>query len=128
MLVIGVGLVGFFIAGLIVSSKIGGGGDLHNLDMYLMTLVLVFTLGLYNYLRLDNVLVTTWPVWIQTVLCLAILLPIYSVTPFPRGSASDPILNLSSSQDTQKELTDINLHISQASQQGLVLMVDQRQL
>jgi hypothetical protein len=128
LLAIGIGLAGFFIAGLIVSSKIGGGGDLHNLDMYLMTLVLVFMLGLYNYLRGDNVSVTTWPVWLQITLCLAVLLPIYSVTPFPRGSASDPILNLPSSQVTQQELTDINLHISQASQQGLVLMVDQRQL
>ena len=128
LLAIGIGLAGFFIAGLIVSSKIGGGGDLHNLDMYLMTLVLVFTLGLYNYLRVDKASVTTWPVWIQTVLCLAILLPIYSVTPFPRGSASDPILNLPSPQVTQQELTDINLHLQQASRQGLVLMVDQRQL
>ncbi len=128
LLAIGVGLAGFFIAGLIVSSKIGGGGDLHNLDMYLMTLVLVFMLGLYNYLRGDNVSVTTWPVWLQISLCLAVLLPIYSVTPFPRGSASDPILNLPSPPVIQQELTDINLHISQASQQGLVLMVDQRQL
>ncbi len=128
LLAIGIGLAGFFIAGLIVSSKIGGGGDLHNLDMYLMTLVLVFMLGLYNYLRGDNVSATTWPVWLQITLCLAVLLPIYSVTPFPRGSASDPILNLPSPPVTQQELTDINLRISQASQQGLVLMVDQRQL
>ena len=72
LLAIGIGLTGFFIAGLIVSSKIGGGGDLHNLDMYLMTLVLVFTLGLYNYLRSNNISVTAWPAWLQIVLCLAI--------------------------------------------------------
>ena len=125
---IGIGLAGFFIAGLIVSSKIGGGGDLHNLDMYLMTLVLVFMLGLYNLLRSDNISVTTWPVWIQIVLCLAILLPIYSVTPFPRDSAYDPTVNLPSQPVAQQELTDINSYISHASQQGLVLMVDQRQL
>ena len=42
------GLAIFFIGGLVVSSKIGGGGDLHNLDMYLMTLMLVFMLGIYH--------------------------------------------------------------------------------
>jgi len=128
LLAIGIGLAGFFIAGLIVSSKIGGGGDLHNLDMYLMTLVLVFMLGLYNVLRSGNFSAATWPVGIQIVLCLAILLPIYSFTSFPRDSAYDPVLNLPGPPATQQELTDINLHISQASQRGLVLMVDQRQL
>jgi len=128
LLTIGIGLTGFLIAGLIVSSKIGGGGDLHNLDMYLMTLVLVFTLGLYNFLRSNNISVTAWPVWLQIVLCVAIVLPIYSFTPFPRGSAYDPTMNLPNLQDTRQELAGINRYISQASQQGLVLMVDQRQL
>ncbi len=128
LLAIGIGLAGFFVAGLIVSSKIGGGGDLHNLDMYLMTLILVFTLGLYNFLRADNVPVTGWPIWIQIALFLAILLPIYSITPFPRDSAYDAARDLSSQQVAQQELADINSHISQASQQGLVLMDDQRQL
>jgi len=128
LLAIGIGLAGFFVAGLIVSSKIGGGGDLHNLDMYLMTLVLVFMLGAYPMLRSETVSASNWPVWIQILLCLAVLLPIYSVTPFPRDAAYDPILNLPSPQDAQQELAAINHSILQASQQGPVLMVDQRQL
>ncbi|MGA7192563.1 MAG: hypothetical protein WBW94_02955 [Anaerolineales bacterium] len=128
LLAIGAGLAIFFIGGLVVSSKIGGGGDLHNLDMYLMTLVLIFMLGLYNFLSSDNISVTGWPVWIQIALCLAILLPIYSITPLPRDSAYDPSLGLPSQQVAQQELTDINSHISHSSQQGLVLMMDQRQL
>ena len=32
-----------FIGGLIVSTKIGGGGDLHNMDAYLVMLILIFT-------------------------------------------------------------------------------------
>lgn len=35
------GLLGYFIAGLIVSAKIGGGGDLHNMDTYMILLVIV---------------------------------------------------------------------------------------
>ena len=128
LLATGIGLTGFFIGGLIVSTKIGGGGDLHNLDMYLMTLVLVFTLGLYNFLHSNNISVTNWPVWLQITLCLAIFLPLYSFTPFPRGSAYDTVLNLPNAQDAQQELAGINNYILQASQRGLVLMVDQRQL
>ena len=52
----------------------------------------------------------------------------YSITPLPRGAASDPILNLPDSQTAQQELTDIKSRIAQANQQGLVLMIDQRQL
>ena len=128
LLAIWAGLGIFFVGGLVVSTKIGGGGDLHNLDMYLMTLVLVFTLGGYNFLRSGNTSVFSWPSWVQIALCLMIVLPLYSFSPFPRGASFDPIVNLPSRQDAQQELAEINSHISQASQQGLVLMVDQRQL
>lgn len=35
------GLLAYFIVGLIVSAKIGGGGDLHNMDAYLVLLLIV---------------------------------------------------------------------------------------
>jgi hypothetical protein len=35
------GLLAYFIAGLIVSAKIGGGGDLHNMDAYMVLLLVV---------------------------------------------------------------------------------------
>jgi hypothetical protein len=41
-------LVGFFAIGLVISTKIGGGGDLHNLDMFLITLLVVTVLGLMS--------------------------------------------------------------------------------
>jgi hypothetical protein len=36
-----VGLLAYFIVGLIVSAKIGGGGDLHNMDAYMVLLLMV---------------------------------------------------------------------------------------
>jgi hypothetical protein len=36
------GLAGLFAAGLLVSLKIGGGADLHNMDIFLVTLLVVF--------------------------------------------------------------------------------------
>lgn len=38
---IGLGLLVYFIIGLIVSAKIGGGGDLHNMDAYMIMLLIV---------------------------------------------------------------------------------------
>ena len=38
-------LAAFLIVGLIVSTKIGGGGDLHNLDMFLIGLVFAAALA-----------------------------------------------------------------------------------
>ena len=38
---ISLGLLAYFIAGLIVSAKIGGGGDLHNMDAYMVLMLIV---------------------------------------------------------------------------------------
>jgi hypothetical protein len=122
------GLAIFFIGGLVVSSKIGGGGDLHNLDMYLMTLMLVFMLGIYNSIQFDSLSVSALPGWVQAALCLMIILPLYSFTPLPRSSSYDPLLSLPNPQQAQQELSDIKTYVSQANRQGLVLFIDQRQL
>ena len=38
-------MIAFLIVGLIISTKIGGGGDLHNMDMFLVGLVFVAALA-----------------------------------------------------------------------------------
>jgi len=128
LLAISIGLVGFFVAGLIVSMKIGGGADLHNMDMYLMTLVLIGVLGFYAAQQAGRVAPASWPLAIQIAIALAILTPLYGFTSFPHNSAYDPILDLPKPQDSQKALVDIQNEVLQASRQGLVLFMDQRQL
>ncbi|HUH97294.1 MAG TPA: hypothetical protein VLZ89_08060, partial [Anaerolineales bacterium] len=128
VLVVGFGLAGFFAAGLIVSMKIGGGADLHNMDMYLMTLMLTGVLGLYAVLPGDKVAPGLWPVGIQALIALAILTPLYGFSSFPRNSAYDPVLDLPKTQVSQKALVGIQNEVQQASQQGLVLFMDERQL
>jgi hypothetical protein len=125
LLAISFGLAGFLIAGLIVSMKIGGGADLHNLDMYLMTLLLITVLGFYAVMQAGTF---RWPLGIQIVIALAILTPLYGFTPFPHNSAYNSILDLPQPQDSQKALVDIQSEVLQANQQGLVLFIDQRQL
>jgi hypothetical protein len=39
-------LTAFFVVGLIISTKIGGGGDLHNMDMFFIGTLLIFAIAL----------------------------------------------------------------------------------
>src|SRR5690349_871348 len=54
-------LAGFFAIGLVISTKIGGGGDLHNLDMFLVTLLVVIVLWLMS--PDINSGQMRWPTW-----------------------------------------------------------------
>ncbi|HUI88714.1 MAG TPA: hypothetical protein VLX61_08285 [Anaerolineales bacterium] len=127
-LTVSIGLAGFFIAGLIVSMKIGGGADLHNMDMYLMTLILISVLGFYTIQPAGKISPVGWPFGIQILIALAVLTPLYGFTSFPHDSAYDPILDLPKPQDSQKALGDIQNEVLQTSRQGSVLFMDQRQL
>ncbi|HEX8992344.1 MAG TPA: hypothetical protein VF784_11760 [Anaerolineales bacterium] len=121
-------LAGFLGAGLVVSMKIGGGADLHNLDMYLMTLVLVVTLGLYSMSQSGEIHFLAWPVWTQALLGFMILYPLYTFTPFFAGAAQSPLLSLPKPQEANQALSEIQKQADLAGQRGDVLFMDQRQL
>jgi hypothetical protein len=119
ILAVGGALAGTFIAGLVASTKIGGGSNLHNLDMFLVTLV--FLIGIY--------LVTTksftpgaWPVWARVLVAITILIPSWYV--LSQGSP----LTLPVEGDVQKALEKMQGKIERAQVHGEVLFMDQRQL
>ena len=68
-------LLAFLVVGLIVSTKIGGGGDLHNLDMFLIGLM--FVSGIAWQKGGDEWLtnIELSPVWIKAILVLLLALP-----------------------------------------------------
>ena len=121
-------LAGFLGAGLVVSMKIGGGADLHNLDMYLMTLVLVVTLGLYSLSQSGEIQFRAWPVWAQLLLGFMFLYPLYTFTPFFSGAAQSALLSLPKPQDVNQTLSEIQKQADLAGGRGDVLFMDQRQL
>ena len=51
---IGAALFVLFLGGLLVSLKIGGGADIHNLDAYLVLLLIVFSYFVFARYRLEN--------------------------------------------------------------------------
>ncbi len=112
----GVGIT-LFIAGIVASTKIGGGSNLHNLDMFLVTLV--FVIGIYfasgNEFKLSD-----WPLWGQALVILAILVPVWN--PLTNKSS----LNLPTNEDVRIAIEKIQRKANQSN--GDVLFIDQRQL
>jgi hypothetical protein len=147
-LVIILPLLAFFVVGLIVSVKIGGGGDLHNMDMFIIGLMFAGAIAWRNgaYKWIDEI--HTAPVWAQFVMIALIVIPGYKplihMTPIViqediqtvarlADIVEDPLPNplpdtLPSGTDTEKAMMDIQRVVAKASQTGDVLFMDQRQL
>ncbi len=136
-------LLAFLVAGLVISAKIGGGNNLHNLDMFLITLLFVAAIAWKNggsqwFAQTENSLTG-----IKITLLLLLILPA-----FPSLRGIRPRLSLTPAQVVQIEtLTDfasvstdppdeeieealafIYSQVEQAERQGEILFIDQRQL
>ncbi|MBL8089791.1 MAG: hypothetical protein KF758_07995 [Anaerolineales bacterium] len=138
-------LTAFLIVGIIVSTKIGGGGDLHNLDMFLIGLM--FT-GVVSWEKAGKQWFTQIHAasdWIKTNLVLFFVLPgvfalggmrsfafaedaawLAVLTDSPNEKALDMIPSdavVSNALDVIQE--EVNIAVAQG---GEVLFIDQRQL
>ncbi len=138
-------LLAFLVVGLIVSTKIGGGGDLHNMDMFLIglmfTAVIAWERGGNEWLK--NMELS--PVWIRFVLLLLFALPGYqSLRDMRSYDYSGNVSRLMTLADAPtvdalvlhptREVTDESLDVIRQevarvrAQGGDVLFIDQRQL
>ena len=121
-LVLGLGtLTLFFLVGLLVSLKIGGGNNLHNLDMFLVTLLLLTAVfwqqGVGRWLQRGR-----WSPGEQVLLLLAVLVPMAYFLPAPARSIPPkkrwaPVL-----ERVRREVHRANVR------GGKVLFIAQRQL
>jgi len=140
-------LLAFLGVGLIVSTKIGGGGDLHNMDMFLIglvfTAVIAWQKGGGDWLVDHNIDLS--PVWVKLSLVLLLVLPGFQYLPQMRSfnpvEDTKSLLTLADAPDekslglypsreiTEDALKTIREEITLAqSQNGAVLFIDQRQL
>jgi hypothetical protein len=116
------GLAAFLAVGLVASVKIGGGNNLHNLDMFLVDVVLLAGYGLHalaNRDRLDAFLGS--PV-VRTLFTLAVIIPGWWVV---RNGGP---LRLPSESVTRTDLASVREQVEAAAARGRVLFIDQRQL
>lgn len=118
MLAFGVAVTATFAVGLVVSMKIGGGSNLHNFDMYLITLVVLVMI----YLDRGDPHPAGFPRWMQVILALAVLIPAWGML---RQGAP---VHLPAEADVTRVLETLRSEVAQAAEQGEVLFMDQRQL
>lgn len=103
--------------GLVASVKIGGGNNLHNLDMFIVSLAILAILAL-----LAKPFKYPWPVFAKVLLAATIMIPCWSV--YQTGSR----LILPSADKQIGALALLQEKVDKASQQGDILFMDQRQL
>ena len=115
-------LVLFLIVGLVVSVKIGGGSNLHNLDMFLIGLLLAAALAWRagGYLVLAHL--DKESIWVQILLVVMML--VFAYQPL---LGAGPI-SLPPKDTIEQALAKINEQVALAAQEGEVLFMDQRQL
>jgi hypothetical protein len=142
-------LLAFLLVGVVVSVKIGGGGDLHNMDMFIIGLMFAGSIawrnGGYEWIR--NAFVSpNWAVGaIIAMLALPALRPLTEMRPLSITkdmklvatladiTPMDPLPNplpdtLPSNEDTQLSLEKIKKSVVSYLPYGEVLFMDQRQL
>jgi hypothetical protein len=141
-------LFAFLVVGLIVSVKIGGGGDLHNMDMFIIGLMFAGAIAWRNGAFQWIEEIQAAPVWVQFTMVALIVIPGYQplmhmsplvITKDRQTVATladileDPLPNplpdtLPSEPDTVKALETVRRAVAEAAQSGEVLFMDQRQL
>jgi hypothetical protein len=112
----------FLLAGLVASTKIGGGSNLHNLDMFFITLLFILAAALREQADSRQLAAERWPVLIRGWISLAVLIPVWlSFSPY--GPLVLPSLDLAN-----QYVSDVQKTVDAARPNGEVLFIDQRQL
>lgn len=136
-------LTAFLVVGLIISTKIGGGGDLHNMDMFLIGVAFTVLIAWVNGGR-EALLEQELPLWVRILLVAALIIP--AVTPWRQLRANDygdeltSLMILTDTKDKRafdmlpdsatvsSTLAEIQYEVDEAKTHGDILFIDQRQL
>ena len=123
LFLIGAVLLVLLVGGIIVSLKIGGGANLHNLDAYLTMLLIVLAYLVFARYRTEKnepakPVTMPWPVAV-----LLILMPVWAWTQFDLG------VRTYDANRTQSVLAKLQDHVDDVNAQGgEILFITQRQL
>ncbi len=111
-----------FVGGLIVSTKIGGGGDLHNMDAYMVMLALVAVYFMCNRAKTESVSESKFEPVRWPIVAMMLLIPVgFSLSrlapPFTYNQAG-----------TAEDLSTLRQAVEGYSKSGPVLFIYERQL
>jgi hypothetical protein len=116
------GLMAFLGVGVIASAKVGGGLDLHNLDMLFITLLFLAALAWEAGFHQKLADLAKTSNYLQWLLLLIVFIPAFQ--PIMNGKP----LDIMGSQEAAIELERIQQRVSCAAPYGDILLMDQRQL
>lgn len=116
-------LLVLFVGGIIVSLKIGGGANLHNMDAYLSLLLIVLAYLVFARYKSETGEAVKPVVLPWFVAVLLMLMPVWAWTQFDLG------IRTYDAQRTQSVLAELQRHVDEAKAQGgQILFITQRQL
>ena len=135
----------FLVVGLIISVKIGGGGDLHNMDMLMINLLFCTALAWSKLTPKCITDINFFSHWLKLVVVLALVLPAYPsllqlwpisftdqkawIATLADLDPNDQILKtLPSRNETDAGLESIREAVILSQPRGEILFMDQRQL
>jgi hypothetical protein len=134
----------FLVVGSVVSTKIGGGGDLHNLDMFLIGTFFTAVIAWENGGRQWLSQIDASPVWVRGVLVLLLVIPgiqpLSAMRSFRFAEEASWLVTLTDVSDAKfletlppqdevdEILQTIRREVDARKSQGEVLFMDQRQL
>jgi hypothetical protein len=122
ILVLAGGLIAFLIVGVVVSVKIGGGNNLHNLDMLLIGLLFTAALAWQSGAKEWLTQSLQRNIWVHGLLLLTVLYPAVNVV-----LSAEPF-SLPPKVETQQALETVQEWVARGKAEGEVLFIDQRQL
>ena len=111
----------FLVVGIIASVKIGGGSNLHNLDMFLVSLVMIASSVLAFILRGKEDFIHLPPI-------ASLFLLIALISPVTFSLIGGDRLSLPPKEKITEAMAAVQNKVEQYSQQGEILFIDQRQL
>ena len=111
----------FLAVGFIISMKIGGGSNLHNLDLYLVTLWLIASVAIASLSKGYKHLLNFSP-YIFMLVFLAL------VSPATYGMMRGERLTLPPNEKITESMAAVQNKVKEYSQKGNILFIDHRQL
>ncbi len=111
------------LAGLIVSMKIGGGNNLHNLDLYLVSLAMITVYIVFDRYQMDEPAASLHPQFGFSLLTFTALVPFFILL-----AGMQPVTP-SDSLDAVEKVTELQAYLDQAGPQGgEILFIQNRHL
>ena len=111
----------FLVVGIIASVKIGGGSNLHNLDMFLVSLVMIASSVLVYFFKENENPIQFSPM-------TSVFLLVALISPVTFSLIGGDRLSLPSHDKVTEALAAVQNKVEQYSQKGEILFMDHRQL